>query len=76
MDSAELAEWITVHTHFMPLPDPWHQTGVIASAALAPYARKGHTPKASDFVPIQQPPQHPEQMAAALRQLQQELRGR
>jgi hypothetical protein len=28
-----------------------------------------------DFVPIQKPPQHEEQIAAALRQLQQELRG-
>ena len=75
MDSQELSEWLAVHTHFMPLPDPWHQTGVLASAALAPYSKKGNPPKASDFVPIQKPPQHEEQIAAALRQLQQELRG-
>jgi hypothetical protein len=42
---------------------------------LAPYSPKGRPPKASDFVPIEKPPQHPEQLAAALRQLKQELRG-
>jgi hypothetical protein len=75
MDSAELSEWMAVHTHFMPLPDPWHQTGVLAAAALAPYSPKGRPPKAADFVPIEKPPQHPEQIAAALRQLKQEMRG-
>lgn len=76
MDSQELSEWVAVHTYFMPLPDPWHQTGVLASAVVAPYSPKGRVPKALDFVPIEKPPQHPEQLAAALRQLQQELRGR
>jgi hypothetical protein len=76
MDSQELSEWVAVHTYFMPLPDPWHQTGVLASAMLAPYSPKGRPPKALDFVPIEKPPQHPEQLAAALRQLQHELRGR
>ena len=66
MDSAELAEWIAVHTHFMPLPDPWHQTGVLAAAALAPYSPKGKPPKAADFVPIEKPPQSPEQIRAVL----------
>jgi hypothetical protein len=75
MDSAELAEWIAVHTHFMPLPDPWHQTGVLAAAALAPYSPKGRPPKAADFVPIEKPPQHPEQIADALRDLKRQLRG-
>lgn len=75
MDSAELSEWLAVHRYFMPLPDPWHQTGVLASAAIAPYSPKGRPPKAMDFVPIEKPPQHPEQIAAALRQLHAELRG-
>lgn len=76
MDSAELSEWLAVHRYFMPLPDPWHQTGVLASAAIAPYAPKGRAPKATDFVPIEKPPQHPEQIAAALRQLKAELGAR
>ena len=75
MDSQELSEWVAVHTYFMPLPDPWHQTGVLASSMLAPYSPKGRPPKALDFVPITKPPQHPEQIAEMLRQLQQELRG-
>jgi hypothetical protein len=75
MDSQELSEWVAVHTYFMPLADPWHQTGVLASSMLAPYAPKGRPPKAADFVPITRAPQHPEQIAAALRQLKQEMRG-
>lgn len=74
MDSAELAEWIAVHTHFMPLPDPWHQTGVLAAATLAPYSKKGKPPKASDFVPITPAPQSPEQMNAVLRDLAMSLK--
>jgi hypothetical protein len=75
MDSQELSEWLAVHTYFMPLPDPWHQTGVLAASMLAPYSPKGRTPKAVDFVPIDKPPQHPEQVAEMLRQLKQELQG-
>lgn len=76
MDSAELSEWMAVHRYFMPLPDPWQQTGIVASAVLAPYCKPHQTPKASDFVPVERPPQHPDQMAAALRVLEQELRGK
>ena len=54
MDSRELSEWIAMHRFFEPLPDPWRQTGLLASAALAPYCKKGQTPKAEDFVPIEQ----------------------
>jgi len=75
MDSQELSEWVAVHTYFMPLPDPWHQTGVLASAVVAPYSPKGRVPKPSDFMPMEKPPQHPEQLAEMLRQLKQELRG-
>ena len=75
MDSRELSEWITVHTYFMPLPDPWRQTGVMASAALAPYAKHGSAPKSSDFVPIQTPPKHPLQVRDAVAQLHADLEG-
>lgn len=76
MDSTELSEWMAVHRYYMPLEDPWHQTGVLAAAVLAPYSPKGRPAKASDFVPIEKPPQHPEQIAAALRQLKAELGAR
>lgn len=58
MDSRELSEWIAFHRYFMPLPDSWQQTGIIASCSLAPYSKKNRQPKASDFVPIEKPPQH------------------
>jgi len=74
MDSQELSEWVAVHRYFMPLPDPWHQTGVVAAATLAPYS-KARVPKASDFVPVEKPPQHPEQITELLRQVKRELKG-
>lgn len=67
MDSRELSEWIAVHTYFMPLPDPWRQTGVLASAALAPHSKPGAV-KSSDFVPAETPPKHPLQVRDALAQ--------
>jgi len=75
LSSTELSEWMAVHRYFMPLADPWHQTGVLASAAVAPYAGKGKSPKPSDFVPIETPPQHPEQMREAIELLRKQLRG-
>lgn len=68
MDSRELAEWVAMHRFFDPLPDPWRQTGLLASAALAPYCPKGRTPKTEDFVPIERPPQHEAQILDAIEQ--------
>jgi len=62
MDSREFAEWVALHRFFEPLPDAWRQTGLLASAALAPYCKKGATPKAEDFVPIEQAQQHEAQI--------------
>jgi hypothetical protein len=73
MDSRELSEWMAVHRFFMPLPDPWMQTGVLASAAVAPYSSKGHAPKPTDFVPIEKPPQHQLELEAQIRLLAQAL---
>ena len=75
MDSREFAEWIAIHRHFHPLPDTWRQTGLVASAALAPYCPRGRTPKAEDFVPIVNAPQHELQMQEALEQLARDLAG-
>jgi hypothetical protein len=75
MDSREFAEWIAIHRHFHPLPDTWRQTGLMASAALAPYCPRGRTPKAEDFVPIVKAPQHEQQIQAALEQLARDLAG-
>jgi hypothetical protein len=75
MDSREFAEWIAIHRHFHPLPDTWRQTGLVASAALAPYCPRGRTPKAEDFVPVVKAPQHELQMQEALEQLARDLAG-
>ena len=75
MDSREFAEWIAIHRHFHPLPDTWRQTGLMASAALAPYCPRGKTPKAEDFVPVSKAPQHELQMQQALEQLARDLAG-
>jgi hypothetical protein len=73
MDSRELAEWVAFNRYFEPLPDSWKQTGLLASAALAPYCPRGRTPKVSDFVPVETPPQHELQILDALERLQADL---
>jgi hypothetical protein len=75
MDSREFAEWIAIHRHFHPLPDTWRQTGLIASAALAPYCPRGRTPKPEDFVPVVKAPQHELQIQEAFEQLARDLAG-
>lgn len=75
MDSQEFAEWIAMHRYFEPLPDPWRQTGLLASAALAPYCPRGRTPKSEDFVPIDKAPQHEQEMLENLRRLKEDLEG-
>lgn len=70
MDSRELSEWIVYERYWRgPLDDSWRQTGILASAAIAPYAKRGHAPKASDFIPVEKPPQHTTQMQDTLQQM-------
>jgi hypothetical protein len=70
MDSVELSEWIIYERYYHgPLGDEWRQTGTLASAMLAPYVRKGNTPKATDFIPVEKPPQHKTQMEETLEQM-------
>lgn len=69
MDSRELSEWIAYTRFFEPLPDSWRQTGLIASAVLAPHYPKGRSPSAEDWVPVETPPQHPEQVKAEIQKL-------
>ena len=75
MDSRELSEWMAFHRFFMPLTDSWHQTGILASAMLAPYSGRSKPPKPQDFVPIETPPNHEVQDRAALEELHRQLRG-
>lgn len=69
MDSRELTEWIAYTRYYEAIPDSWAETGLIASAILAPYAPKGRAPSAADFNPIEKPPQHTDQMKAELQKL-------
>lgn len=73
MDSQELSEWIAYTRYFEAIPDSWRETGLIAAALLAPYSKKGSTPKAEDFVPIETPPQHPDQIHEQLTELTKRL---
>ena len=75
MSAVEFAEWLAYTRYFEALPDSWRETGLLASAVLAPYSARGRTPKADDFVPIEKPPQHQDQMFDQLRQLKQDLGG-
>jgi hypothetical protein len=75
MDSRELSEWMAYTRYFVALPDPWLQTGLLASIATAPYTdpKRGKPPTATDFVPTLQAPQHEEQDRAAIERLRREL---
>lgn len=73
MDSRELSEWIAYTRYFEALPDPWKQTALLTAAALAPYCPKGKAPKVEDFVPLDTPPQHEQQMLDQLRALKRDL---
>lgn len=73
MDSREYSEWIAVHRYYHPLPDDWQQVGLVASATLAPYCRRGSTPKPQDFVPTATPPQHEMQIRDAVERLSRDL---
>jgi len=73
MDSQELSEWMAYTRYFVPLPDPWLQTGLIASLQIAPYAGKGRAPSATDFVPTHRAPQHEVQDREAVERLRREL---
>lgn len=75
MDSQELTEWIAYTRYYSALPDPWEQTGLVVSSLLAPYAKEGRVPKASDFVPTLTPPQHESQDREALLKLKAALGG-
>lgn len=69
MDSREFSLWIAFHRFYEPLPEPWFEAGMVASAAVAPYCKPGNRPKASDFVPIESPVSHQVQIQETLKML-------
>ena len=75
MSAAEFAEWLAYTRYFEALPDSWRETGLLASAMLAPYSPRGKAPKADDFVPVEKAPQHQQQIVDQIQQLQQFFNG-
>lgn len=73
MTTRELAEWMAYTRHFQAIPDSWAETGLLTSAIMAPYCQKGQAPKASDFNPIEAPPQHVVQARDVLLDLKKQL---
>jgi hypothetical protein len=76
MDSREFSRWIAYSRWFSPLADSWTQTGMLASAMLAPYCPRGKVPSAADFIPIEErAPQHWTQIHAVIEQMTKDLGG-
>lgn len=73
MTTRELAEWMAYTRYFQAIPDSWAETGLLASAMLAPYSKEGMAPKASEFNPIEDPPQHDIQAREVILNLKQQL---
>jgi hypothetical protein len=71
MDSREFSEWIAMDRYFLPLPDPWRETSLIATSALAPHCKETLKPDA--FVPVEAPPQHHSQDVAAINELRRQM---
>lgn len=75
MTSAELSEWMALDMYHRPLPDSWRQTGVLASAMLAPYSGRGKKPKPEEFVPVARLPQTQDEMVTELQKLKRLAKG-
>jgi len=76
MDSREFSAWIAWSRWFQPLDDSWVQTGMVASAVLAPHCPRGKTPSVDDFIPVEEKaPKHPTQILAILEQMKKDLDG-
>lgn len=73
MSSRELGEWMAFTRYYQALPDSWAETGLLTSAILAPYSEKGKAPKASDFIPIEEAPQHVVQARDVILDLKKQL---
>lgn len=76
LSGEEFAYWLAYSRYFQPLDNSWLQAGIVASAALAPYSKRGHAPKPADFVPIEKPPQHHTHIRDTLARIKADLEGR
>ena len=73
MTTREFAEWLAFTRYYHAIPDSWAETGLLVSSIMAPYCEKGKTPKASDFNPVETPPQHQTQAREVILDLRKQL---
>ena len=73
MSSTEFAEWMAYSTHYEAIPNSWMETGLLATAVLAPHCRRDNMPKPEDFVPLAKPPQHESQILDQLERMKKDL---
>jgi hypothetical protein len=69
MDSSELTEWIAFCKYHEPFGDEWRQVGMLISAILAPHCKKGSVPPPQAFMPIEELPQQPYEIAQEMAKL-------
>jgi hypothetical protein len=60
-------------SYYHAIPDSWAETGLTVSAILAPYSEKGKAPRASDFIPVEEAPQHEVQARDVILDLKKQL---
>lgn len=58
MSCREFGEWLAVARYYHAIPDSWAETSLLVSAVMAPHSPPGQAPNASDFNPVEKPPQH------------------
>lgn len=73
MSGEEFGYWMAYSRYFQPLDNQWLQAGIVASASLLPYSRRGNAPQPSSFVPIDKAPQHSTQINETLARIKADL---
>ncbi len=73
MTTREFAEWLAFTRYYHAIPDSWAETGLLVSSIMAPYCERGKAPKASDFNPVETPPQHQMQAEEVILDLRKQL---
>lgn len=73
MTTKEFAEWLAFTRYYQAIPDSWAETGLLVSSIMAPHCERGKGPKASEFNPIETPPQHQSQAKEVLLDLRKQL---
>ena len=66
MDSREFSEWKAFNRYFEPFGDEWRQTALTILACLAPYMKRQSNTKVTDFMPVAEIPQTPDEVAAQI----------